>query len=125
MDSLLRCEDNRAMASCSHQNDGPARSGALPPIAIVLAAVAMIAAGARSFTRAVPLEKSAEYTANVSLGDVDGDGKLDMVLAKGRHGPQRDVVLLGDGKGHFKPGATLPNAPDRSYSAPLADLDGD
>jgi hypothetical protein len=36
-----------------------------------------------------------------------------------------DVVLFGDGKGHFTPGPPLPNRPDRSYSAPLADLDGD
>ena len=30
-----------------------------------------------------------------------------------------------DGKGHFKRGPALPNKPDRSYSASLADLNGD
>jgi hypothetical protein len=41
--------------------------------------------------------------------------QLDIVLAKGRHWPLRDIVLFGDGKGHFAPGPPLPNQPDRSY----------
>ncbi|MGO9256799.1 MAG: FG-GAP repeat domain-containing protein [Bryobacteraceae bacterium] len=92
----------------------------------VMAALAALAlaAGLRSFD-AVPLESVSETTANVSIGDLNGDGKLDLVLAKGRHWPLPDVVLFGDGKGHFTPGPPLPNKPDRSYSAPLADLDGD
>lgn len=79
----------------------------------------------RRFDRSVPLEKVSETTANVSLGNLNGDGNLDIVLAKGRHWPLRDVVLFGDGKGHFRPGPELPNGPDRSYSTPLADLNGD
>jgi hypothetical protein len=90
--------------------------------AIVL--VAFAAGGIRSF-EAVPLETVSETTANASVGDLNGDGILDIVLAKGRHWPLADMVLFGDGKGHFKPGPPLPNAPDRSYSAPLADLDKD
>ena len=90
-----------------------------------LLAVCLIAAGLRSFGTGVPLESVSEYTANASIGDLNGDGNLDIVLAKGRHWPQADVVLFGDGKGHFTPGPPLPNKPDRSYSAPLADLDGD
>jgi hypothetical protein len=37
----------------------------------------------------------------VSLGDLDGDGDLDIVLAKGRHTPLLDRVLINDGKGGF------------------------
>jgi len=90
-----------------------------------LCALLLLGAATRSFDQPVALEKVAETTANVSLGDLNGDGNLDIVLAKGRHWPLPDVVLFGDGKGHFTPGPPLPNQPDRSYSAPLADLNGD
>jgi len=79
----------------------------------------------REFNPSFPLETIAETTANVSLGDLNGDGNLDVVLAKGRHWPLRSVVFFGDGKGHFTPGPPLPGPPVRSYSAPLADLNGD
>jgi FG-GAP-like repeat len=87
-------------------------------------ALLLSAAAIRTF-EAVPLESVSEFTANASIGDLNGDGPLDIVLAKGRHWAQADVVLFGDGKGHFTPGPRLPNKPDRSYSAPLADLNGD
>jgi hypothetical protein len=78
----------------------------------------------RSF-EAVALESDTQYTANASVGDLNGDGALDIVLAKGRHWPQKSLVLFGDGKAHFTPGPPLPNGPYRSYSAPLFDMDGD
>jgi len=78
-----------------------------------------------SFNRTVLLEPTSETSANVSIGDVDGDGKLDIVLAKGRHWPLVDRVLLGDGAGHFASGYDLGPTADRSYSGRLADLDRD
>ena len=78
-----------------------------------------------TFDRVLPLETTAETSANVSIGDVDGDGKLDVVLVKGRHWPLVDRVLLGDGAGHFKPAYDLGTASDRSYSGRLVDLDRD
>ena len=78
-----------------------------------------------SFDTVVMLESTSETSANVSFGDVNGDGKLDAVLAKGRHWPLVDRVLLGDGKGHFAAGYDLGSASDRSYSGHLVDLDGD
>jgi FG-GAP-like repeat len=91
----------------------------------MLGGLALIGPRRHPSYQSVPLETVSEPTANASIGDLNGDRNLDIVLAKGRHDPFRDVVLLGDGKGHFTPGPPLPNPPDRSYSAPLADLNGD
>ena len=78
----------------------------------------------RSFDRALLLETTSDTSAGVSLGDVDGDGHLDIVLAKGRHWPLNNLILRNDGKGHFTT-AVLGDAADRTYTAALADLDGD
>ncbi len=94
-------------------------------LGFILWAFLCLGAAVRSFDNATPLETASQTTANASLGDLNGDGHTDIVLAKGRHWPLADLVLLGDGKGRFSPGMALPNPPDRSYSAPLADLDGD
>jgi hypothetical protein len=79
----------------------------------------------RTFTRTLYLEDSAYTSANVSAGDVNGDGHLDLVLAKGRHWPLVDRVHLGDGTGNFPRAYDLGVASDRTYSALLADMDGD
>ena len=78
----------------------------------------------RHFTVSVNLEQTSEDSANVSAGDLDGDGDLDLVLAKGRHTPLLDRVLLNDGHGKFV-ASDLGPTPDRTYSAVLADIDGD
>jgi hypothetical protein len=77
------------------------------------------------FTRVVLLEPAGATSANVSIGDLDGDGHLDLVLAKGRHWPLMNKVLFGDGHGGFTPARDLDSVADRSYSGHLADLDGD
>ncbi len=71
------------------------------------------------------LESTADTSANVSLGDLDGDGDLDMILAKGRHWPLPNRVLMNDGNGTFLFSQTLGEQPDRTYSAALGDLDRD
>ena len=78
-----------------------------------------------SFDRQLLLETTSETSANVSIGDVDGDGKLDLVLAKGRHWPLVDRVLLGDGRGGIRAAYDLDKVADRSYSGRLVDIDGD
>jgi hypothetical protein len=77
------------------------------------------------FDRVMLLETTSETSANVSFGDLDGDGNLDIVLAKGRHWPLVDRVLIGDGKGGIRSGYDLGVASDKSYSGRLVDLDGD
>ena len=78
-----------------------------------------------SYDRQLLLETTSETSANVSFGDVDGDSNLDIVLAKGRHWPLRNRVLLGDGHGGIRDSYDLGDLADRSYSARLVDLDGD
>jgi hypothetical protein len=78
----------------------------------------------RAFDRVLLLEQKAETSASVSIGDPNGNGHPDLVLGKGRHWPLINRVLLNDGKGHFTAHDLSPTA-DRTYSAALADVDGD
>ena len=106
--------------------DGLSASGT-PPVPEPTPRIAMQSAADTfpTFERTLLLEQTSETSANVSIGDVNGDGTLDIVLAKGRHWPLVDRVLPGDGAGHFEPGYDLGTASDRSYSGRLVDLDHD
>jgi len=77
------------------------------------------------FDRVLLLESTSETSANVSIGDLNGDGNLDILLVKGRHWPLISRVLLGDGKGHFPIAYNLSETPYRSYSGRLVDIEGD
>src|SRR5688572_21385539 len=70
------------------------------------------------------LERTSETSADVSFGDLNGDRHLDVMLAKGRHWPLVEQVLLNDGTGHFR-AAPLSSISDRTYSGLLIDLDRD
>lgn len=78
----------------------------------------------RSFDRVLLLEDKGETSAGVNVGDLNGDGLPDIVLGKGRHWPLFSRVLLNDGEGGFT-ASNLGAAPNRTYSAALADIDGD
>lgn len=78
----------------------------------------------RSFDRSLNLDTAPTTSASASVGDLNSDGFLDIVLARGRHWPESNQVLFGDGAGNFA-GVALGPSPDRTYSAALADLNGD
>ena len=90
----------------------------------ILLVLAAPADQTRSFSRVMLLEEKGETSASVSIGDLNGDGLIDIVLAKGRHWPLHDRILLNDGKGGFS-ASNLSDEPDRTYSAALADIDLD
>jgi outer membrane protein assembly factor BamB len=75
--------------------------------------------------RQVDLEDTAETSANVGVGDINGDGHLDIVLAKGRHWPLHNRVFLNDGRGRFPTGIAFAKKMDRTYATALADVDLD
>ena len=77
------------------------------------------------YDRVLLLETTSDTSANASVGDLNGDGNLDILLVKGRHWPLMSRVLLGDGRGHFPIAYNLGANPYRSYSGRLVDIDGD
>ena len=93
----------------------------LPQPVVVAAQASRLPQYARTFQ----LNATADTSANVSIGDLNGDGKLDILLVNGRHWGGRSIVMLGDGHGHFP--TAYPLTPDRyrSYSGRLVDLGGD
>ena len=93
-----------------------------------LLAAALLSLGARElprYDRTLLLESTSETSANASFGDLDGDGHLDIVLAKGRHWPLVSRVLLGDGRGGIRAAYDLAPTAQKTYSARLVDVDGD
>jgi FG-GAP-like repeat len=78
-----------------------------------------------NFDHSLLLETAPDTTANISFGDFDGDGHLDILLVKGRHWPRVDRVLLGDGSGGIRRAYNLSEIADRSYTGAVADFNGD
>jgi hypothetical protein len=82
----------------------------IPVVAVVVAIAvaaqqgATQAGGLRSF-EIVPLEKVSETSSNASIGDVNEDGKPDIVLVKGRHWQVTTLTFFGDGEGALYAGA--------------------
>ena len=71
--------------------------------------------------------RAGEETREADLGDVDGDGDLDLVFANvGWTGSvPTDKLLLNDGKGHFTESKSFPAESVFSLDADFADVDRD
>ena len=108
--------------------DSRFRSASLAGVLLILS-VSSETPGARRalprYTRELQLVTTPDTAANASIGDVNGDGRLDIVLIEGRHWPGMSRVFLGDGHGHFPTAYDLTDTRYRSYSGNLVDIDGD
>ena len=79
----------------------------------------------RTFRPLRSLGAGSDLTASVSLGDVNGDGALDVVVANGRHWPGQNRIFLNDGRAAFTLARRLGDEEAGTYAVPLADFDGD
>ena len=66
-------------------------------------------------------------TQSVALGDVDGDGRVDIVVANSNsdYGGAPNQLLLGSAMGGFEEAVTLPGGSLTTTSVALGDIDGD
>jgi hypothetical protein len=62
----------------------------------------------------------------LAVGDVNGDGRPDIVAPNSKPGTKTVTVLLGDGRGGFRPASGSPFATaGQAYFATLGDVNGD
>ena len=82
-----------------------------------------------SYRRIGSLGDGSERTASLSIGDIDGDDDLDVVVANGRHWAGQNKIFLNDlkngGSGTFSTQHNLGAEQSTSYTAALDDIDGD
>ena len=87
--------------------------------------------GSGNFTSTVPFGTGAEYSNDVDVGDLDGDGDVDFVVANGAVSNEANDIFINDGNGNFtrQPFLYTPSATtevqDITWSIRIADFDND
>lgn len=99
------------------------RRAALILLGFCLPTVA-VPAGAQDLSQFISPQCRADQTSGIALGDVDGDGRLDIVFGNGRHTPQPNMLLInGNRTDLFFPPREIGNG--ATYEVVLADVNGD
>ena len=87
------------------------------------------AAGRVSFRKAVPYVTSGYNPYSVAIADLNGDGKLDVVVAnesQSKNDPEGSIsVMLGKGDGTFHAAVNYSSGGEGAYSISVADVNGD